>query len=99
MASLSVHSKQAADEEFLSFLPVIKRESMDERNFVMKAVNWALRQIGKRNIRLNRSAITTARQIQRLNSKSARWIAADALRELSSEKVHRKLKTRSRQRS
>ncbi|HJS30159.1 MAG TPA: DNA alkylation repair protein [Anaerolineales bacterium] len=83
MASLAVHDKKALDEVFLEFLPVIVRESIDERNFVKKAVNWALRQIGKRNPRLRRSAIETAEQIRMLDSKAARWIAADALRELT----------------
>ena len=61
-------------------------------NFVKKAVNWALRQIGKRNRKLNRQAIETAREIQKLNSKSARWIAADALRELTNDKVQSRIK-------
>ena len=91
MAALAVHDKKAADKEFLSFLPIIKREADDERNFVKKAVNWALRQIGKRNLALNKMAIQTAKEIQRLDSKSARWIAADALRELTSAAVQRKL--------
>jgi 3-methyladenine DNA glycosylase AlkD len=84
MASLAVHDKKAPDEFFLDFLPVIVREATDDRNFVRKAVNWALRQIGKRNQRLGRIAIETAEQIQSLDSKTARWIAADALRELTS---------------
>lgn len=91
MAALAVHDKKAKDEEFLKFLPMIKRESVDDRNFVRKAVNWALRQIGKRSIDLNEEAIKTAKEIQRLDSKSARWIAADALRELTSEVVQKRL--------
>lgn len=83
MATLAVHDKNSPDEKFLKFLPIIKRESIDERNFVKKAVNWALRQIGKRNADLNKTAIKTAQEIQRINSKSARWIAADALKELT----------------
>jgi len=82
MACLAVHDKKAADGKFLAFLPVIKRESTDERNFVKKAVNWALRQIGKRNRALNGAAIKCAEQIRKIDSKSAKWIAADALREL-----------------
>jgi 3-methyladenine DNA glycosylase AlkD len=92
MAALAVHDKAASDAGFIKFLPIIKRESTDERNFVKKAVNWALRQIGKRNRNLNRHAIKMAREIQRLNAKSARWIAADALRELTNEKVQRRMK-------
>jgi 3-methyladenine DNA glycosylase AlkD len=94
MAALAVHDKKAADKQFVSFLPIIKREAKDERNFVKKAVNWALRQIGKRNLALNKKAIQTAKEIQRLDSKSARWIAADALRELTSAAVQRRLAKR-----
>ena len=85
MACLAVHDKAASDARFERFLPIIKRESTDERNFVKKAVNWALRQIGKRNQKLRRKAIKTANKIQRLDSKAARWIASDALRELESK--------------
>ncbi|MCJ7744753.1 MAG: DNA alkylation repair protein, partial [Actinobacteria bacterium] len=72
--------------------PVIKREATDERNFVKKAVNWALRQIGKRNLELNKQAVKTAKEIQKLDSKSARWIAADALKELAGEAVQARLR-------
>ena len=92
MAALSFHDKKASDGEFEKFLPIIVREARDERNFVRKAVNWALRQIGKRNRALNRKAIQTAEKIRRIDSKSARWIAADALRELKSDAVQRRLK-------
>ena len=91
MATLAVHDKKATDEEFLKFLPIIKRESIDNRNFVKKAVNWALRQIGKRNLNLNKMAIKAAEEIQQIDSRSARWIAADAIRELTSEAVQRRL--------
>ncbi len=83
MAGMAVHRKELPDEVFLALLPVIVREAADERNFVRKAVNWALRQIGKRNPRLRRAAVATARQLRRLDSRAARWIAADALRELT----------------
>jgi 3-methyladenine DNA glycosylase AlkD len=92
MAELAVHNKKEKDEEFLEFLPIIKRESTDDRNFVKKAVNWALRQIGKRNARLNEAAIETAKEIHALNSKTANWIATDALRELTSKAVQKRLK-------
>ncbi len=92
MASLAVHDKEAADEEFADLLPIIRRESVDERNFVKKAVNWALRQIGKRNLVLNTKAISTAEEILEIGSKSARWIASDALRELTGEKVRARLR-------
>ncbi len=96
MAALSVHDKDASDAEFGKFLPFIKRESTDDRNFVKKAVNWALRQIGKRNLALNSEAVKVAREIQGIDSKSARWIAADALRELTSDKVRDRLAERPR---
>ncbi|ACB74124.1 DNA alkylation repair protein [Opitutus terrae] len=86
MAGMAVHRKELPDSVFLGFLPVIARESTDERNFVRKAVNWALRQIGKRNARLLGAAIAQGVKIQRLDSRAARWIAADALRELRSRR-------------
>jgi len=92
MAVLSVHDKKTGDKIFLKFLPVIKKASSDDRNYVKKAVNWALRQIGKRNIFLNKAAIKSAGEIQKINSKSARWVAADALRELNSAAVKNRLK-------
>ncbi len=92
MAELAVHDKKAADRTFLEFLPVIVRESSDERNFVKKAINWALRQIGKRNIALNEAAVGTGKAIQKLDSRPARWIATDALRELTSPQVQARFK-------
>ncbi len=94
MAVLAVHDKDARDSVFLAWLPAIARESMDERPYVKKAVNWALRQIGKRNLRLNKAAVATAVKISRKDSKAARWIAADALRELRGEAVQRRLESR-----
>jgi 3-methyladenine DNA glycosylase AlkD len=92
VACLAWHDKKASDDKFIEFLPVIIREATDERNFVKKAVNWALRNIGKRNLNLNRAAINAAKEIQRLDSKTARWIAADAIRELESDAVQRRLR-------
>jgi 3-methyladenine DNA glycosylase AlkD len=92
MAGLSVADKEATDEAFLSFLPLIKRAAMDERNMVRKSVNWALRQIGKRNVRLNRTALGVCNEISLLNSRAAHWIAADARRELASAAVQKRLK-------
>jgi 3-methyladenine DNA glycosylase AlkD len=83
MAGMAVHRKELPDAVFLEFLPVIRRESKDGRNFVRKAVNWALRQIGKRNSRLRLAAIAEAKTIRQIDSPAARWIAADALRELA----------------
>ncbi len=97
MATLAVHDKRAPDERLALFLPVIAREAGDERNFVRKAVNWALRQIGKRSLSLNGQAIETARQIQQMDSKAARWIAADALRELTSAPVQTRLQAKAGQ--
>lgn len=91
MATLAVHDKKAPDTVFELFLPFILKGSTDERNFVKKAVNWALRQIGKRNADLNKKAIAVGKQIQALDSKSARWIAADALKELQSPAVQKKV--------
>jgi 3-methyladenine DNA glycosylase AlkD len=91
MAALSVHDKDASDAVFVKFLPRIQKESLDERNFVKKAVNWALRQIGKRNRNLNKKAIEIGEKIGKLDSKSAKWIASDALRELTSKKVQQRL--------
>jgi 3-methyladenine DNA glycosylase AlkD len=96
MAALSVHDKKAKDSVFVEFLPIIKESSTDERNFVRKAINWALRQIGKRNMNLNREAICAGEEILKIDSKSARWIARDALRELRSDKVRKRLQKRAR---
>lgn len=90
MACLAVHDKTADDQKLLKFLPIIAREAVDDRNFVKKAINWALRQIGKRNRHLNRKAIEAAKAIQQIDAKSARWIASDALRELTSKAVQKR---------
>jgi 3-methyladenine DNA glycosylase AlkD len=91
IACLAWHDKKASDEKFIELLPVMIRGSTDERNFVKKAVNWALRNIGKRNLNLNKAAIEAAKEIQRLDSKAARWIAADAIRELESDPIQQRL--------
>ncbi|MDI6644942.1 MAG: DNA alkylation repair protein [Methanobacteriaceae archaeon] len=92
IATLAVHDKKASDDTFEKFFPIIIRESGDGRNFVKKAVNWALRQIGKRNIQLNKKAIETAEKIQKIDNKTAKWIAKDALRELTSDKIQKRIK-------
>lgn len=94
MATLSVHDKKAINKQFEQFFPVIIKHATDKRNFVKKAVNWALRQIGKRNATLNKKAIETAEKIQKIDSKAAKWIAADAIRELTHEKVQKRLQSR-----
>jgi 3-methyladenine DNA glycosylase AlkD len=91
IAYLSYKDEAAPDARFVRFLRVIEREAHDERNFVKKAVNWALRNIGKRNRRLNREAIRAAERIRLQGSRAARWIAADALRELKSAAVQKRL--------
>lgn len=94
MTTLAVHDKKQDDAVFLRFLPLVKSGASDERNFVKKAVNWVLRQIGKRNPALNRAAIALATEIQAMDSAAARWIARDALRELTSPAVQQRLQTR-----
>jgi 3-methyladenine DNA glycosylase AlkD len=91
LAWLAVHDKRAGDERFEPYLDIILREAADERNFVKKAVNWALRSIGKRSRTLNEKAINTARQMAELDSRAARWNAANTLRELTSPKIQAKL--------
>ena len=96
MASMAVHQKSLADGEFVPMLRAIREQSADERGFVKKAVNWALRQIGKRNLHLNMLAIETAAKIQSLDSPAARWVASDALRELRGDAVQRRLDVKPR---
>jgi 3-methyladenine DNA glycosylase AlkD len=96
MCALAVHDKTAPDDAFRRFLPVIEREAGDPRNFVRKAVNWALRQIGKRNLTLNREAIDVAQRIHDTGPRPAKWVASDALRELRSEAVQGRLSSTAR---
>ncbi|MCX6821196.1 MAG: DNA alkylation repair protein [Candidatus Aenigmarchaeota archaeon] len=91
IACMAFHNKDIEDKDFIKLLPIIKRESTDDRNFVRKAVNWALRQIGKRNTNLNKEAIKTAKEIQKIDSKTAKWIASDALKELTSQSIQKRL--------
>jgi len=92
MAWIAFHDKRAEDKDFVRFFPAIKRGSVDARNFVKKAVNWSLRQIGKRNLNLNKKAIKLAKEIKSMDSKAARWIASDALRELEGEALQQRLR-------
>jgi len=89
---LAVHDKKMPDKEFVKFFPIIKKAAVDERNFVKKSVNWALRQIGKRNKALNKKALALAKEIKKIDSKSAKWIANNAISELASENVQKRLK-------
>ena len=92
MAVLAVHDKKAKDNVFLKFLKIAEKKATDKRNFVKKAINWAIRQIGKRNPALNKKAITICCQIVKKDSKSSQWIAKDALRELNSEAIIKRLR-------
>ena len=91
MAGLVISDKKAPNTQFEQFFPLIIREATDARPMVKKAINWALRQMGKRNLELNKRAIDTAKVLQKLDAKSANWIASDALRELRSEAVQKRL--------
>ena len=91
VAGLAWHDKQAADQRFVELFPILMKGADDERNYVRKAVSWAIRNIGKRNRKLNRAALNLARDIERVDSQPARWVGADALRELQSEAVQRRL--------
>ncbi|DAC72346.1 MAG TPA: DNA alkylation repair protein [Thermoplasmata archaeon] len=91
IAGLAVHDKNATDEDFERFFPILLKQSVDDRNYVKKAVNWALRNIGKRNLSLNKKALQIAKEIQKINARSSRWIAADAIRELTNQKVLQRL--------
>ncbi len=95
MAELAVHDKKAPDKTFLQFLPMMEGGAEDERNFVKKAINWALRQIGKRNLTLNKAAVKTAEKLRNMDSNAARWIGSDAYRELTGEAVVNRLRTQS----
>ena len=91
LASLTVHDKAAPDERYREGLVLIEREATDDRNFVKKAINWALRSIGKRSPMLNTEAIAVAKRLAASESSAARWVGKDALRELNSDSVRRRL--------
>ena len=92
IACIAWHDKEASDEEMIKYFPVIRNGATDERNYVKKAVSWALRHIGKRNLNLNKEALKLAREIRKIDSKAARWISSDAIRELESDAVQRRVK-------
>jgi 3-methyladenine DNA glycosylase AlkD len=92
IAALAWHDRQAEDRLFLGYLALCEKYAFDERNFVKKAVNWALRNIGKRNRALRRAALASARRIAKQESRSARWVAADAIRELTNPKIITRIK-------
>ena len=91
MTQLAVHDKKAPDEPFLHLLTLVEREADDDRPYVRKAVNWALRQIGKRDAALWSAAVDAARRLRERESRAARWVASDALRELQSAAVRSRL--------
>ena len=96
MACLALHDKAAPDKRFLAFLPLIEKGARDERNFVKKAVSWALRAIGRRNLALNAAALTVAERLALSEEAACRWVGNDALRELASPKVRSHLARRAR---
>lgn len=96
MASLAGHDKAASDAQFLTLLPLIERGARDERNFVKKGVNWALRRIGERSLALNSAAVATAKRLARSEQASCRWVGKDALRQLASPPVRARLARRAR---
>lgn len=95
MACLAVHDKAAPDKSFRAFLPLIEQGAHDERNFVKKGVNWALRTIGRRNPELNAVALRVARRLALSKETACRWVGKDALRELTSPKVRAQMARRS----
>jgi 3-methyladenine DNA glycosylase AlkD len=96
MACLAQHDKTAPDGKFLAFLPLIEKGALDERNFVKKGVNWALRGIGRRNLALNKAALAVAKRLAKSEAAAPRWVGKDALRELASRKVQAGLERRAR---
>ena len=96
IACLASHDKIAPDGAFTALFPIITAGVKDPRNFVRKAVNWAIRGIGKRNLALNKAAITLSEEILTINDKTARWIARDALRELQSDKIQERLRKKAK---
>lgn len=95
MASLALHDKVAGDAKFLAFLPLIEQGAQDERNFVRKGVNWALRGIGRRNLALHAAALAVSSRLAKSGEAAPRWVGKDALRELASPKVVARLARKS----
>ena len=94
LAGLSLHDKEADDDRFLAVLPLVERAAADDRNFVKKGVNWALRTVGRRNRALNAACVAVARRLAARDEPAPRWVGKDALRELTSEKVRSRLAKR-----
>ncbi len=91
MASLTIHDKKAEDARYLDFLPLIEAGACDERNFVKKSVNWALRSIGKRSLELNAAALEVALRLKARSDSPSRWVGSDAARELASPSIQQRL--------
>ena len=91
IACLAWHEKTAPDEKFIEFLPMIRKNADDGRNYVKKAVSWALRNIGKRNPHLQKIALETAKDLKNAESKTARWIGSDVYRDLTSDATKRRM--------
>jgi 3-methyladenine DNA glycosylase AlkD len=94
MAALAVHDKESEDEVFLGLFPLIERRAGDNRNYVKKAVSWAVRQMGKRDLRLREECIRLAERLWEQGSPSSRWIASDVIRELDSDRVLARLEAK-----
>jgi 3-methyladenine DNA glycosylase AlkD len=92
LACLAWHDKNAEDNKFIDYFPIIKRNSTDERNYVKKAVSWSLRHIGKRNLNLHKAALKLANEIKQIDSKTAKWIGSDVIKDLNSDATKRRLK-------
>lgn len=91
IVALRIHDKKAEDKDLEPFFPLLKKYATDERNFVKKAVNWAIRELGKRSIKHYPIMISLCNELLEMDSKSAKWSASDALRELKSEKIKTRL--------
>ena len=92
LACLAWHDKNADDGKFIRYFPLIKKNSSDERNYVKKAVSWSLRHIGKRNINLHKAALKLAYELKQIDTKTAKWIGSDVIRDLNSDPTLRRLK-------
>ncbi len=92
IACLAWHDKSAPDEKFIELIPVIRKAATDQRNYVKKAVSWALRHIGKRNANLNKLATEAEKEIQQMDSKTARWIGSDVIRDITRESIQNRFK-------
>jgi 3-methyladenine DNA glycosylase AlkD len=92
LACLAWHDKNASNERFIEFFPIIKSNINDNRNYVKKAISWSLRHIGKRNLELHKIVLNFSDEIKKLESKNARWIASDVIRDLNSISTKKRLK-------